>query len=105
MPISLDYPSTPQQLAEIGEWETLDTAPKDGTPIQVEIPGHGADNIIAWTSGFVDTEGRECSCWMFIEDQEPPSSWTDGICWVVNEDGVPSTLPTRWKPLPDYPKR
>lgn len=26
-------------------------------------------------------------------------TWTDGVCWDVNEDGVPSTKPTHWKPL------
>lgn len=81
------------------EWQPMETAPRDGTAIQAEIPGNGADNIIAWTPGFVTSGGDECSCWVIAEDQEPPSCWTDGVCWEVNADGVASVQPTRWKPL------
>lgn len=81
------------------DWQPIETAPRDGTPIQAEIPGNGSDNIIAWVGGYLDSDERECSCWVFVEDQEPPDDWTDGVCWEVNEDGVPSVKPTRWKPL------
>ena len=81
-------------------WQPIETAPRDGTPIQAEIPGHGADNIIAWECGFVDDDERNCCTWVFVhEEQEPPGSWTDGVCWAVNEDGLPSVQPTRWKPI------
>lgn len=81
----------------MSDWQSMETAPRNGTPIQVEIPGNGSDNIVAWTPGFVDTSGNDCSCWMFVEDQEPPPCWTDGVCWERNEDGKPSVQPTRWK--------
>ncbi|KAB2918508.1 MAG: hypothetical protein F9K29_08045 [Hyphomicrobiaceae bacterium] len=81
------------------DWQSMETAPRDGTAIQAEIPGHGSDNIIAWMSGFADINGDDCSCWVFVEDQEPPSCWTDGVCWERNEDGERSVQPTRWKPL------
>lgn len=29
-------------------WQPMETAPKDGAPIQAKIPGHGSDNIIQW---------------------------------------------------------
>lgn len=82
------------------DWQDISTAPRDGTAIQAEIPGNGSDNIIAWWDGFLTTDGEDCSCWVFVEDQEPPDCWNDGVCWEVNEDGVPSVKPTRWKPLP-----
>ena len=82
-------------------WQDIKTAPRDGTEIQAEIPGHGSDNIIAWTSGLVDSNDNPCGGWSFMEDQEPPSCWTDGTCWDVNEDGVASVRPTRWKALPE----
>lgn len=83
----------------MSEWQSMDTAPRDGTPIQAEIPGHGSDNIIAWVNGYYDSDGLDCSCWAFVEDQEPPPCWTDGVCWDINEDEVASVKPTRWKPL------
>ena len=84
----------------MSEWQTMDKAPKDGTAIQARIPGHGSDNIIAWTDGLLNSENEPCGGWQFVEDQEPPDDWTDGICWTVNEDGMQSTHPTAWKPLP-----
>lgn len=82
------------------QWQPIDTAPKDGTAIQARIPGNGGDNIIAWEDGLLNSENEYCGGWAFVEDQEPPDDWTDGICWAVNEDGNPSTQPTEWKPLP-----
>jgi hypothetical protein len=84
----------------MSEWQSIETAPKDGTPFQAKIPRHGSDNIIAWQGGLLDTDNRSCGGWTFVEDQEPPDSWTDGICWAVNEDGEPSVQPTHWKHLP-----
>lgn len=82
------------------DWQDIRTAPRDGTSIQAEIPGNGSDNIIAWlTDAYYDSDGRPCGGWTFMEDQEPPPCWTDGVCWDVNEDGKPSVKPTRWKPL------
>jgi len=81
------------------EWQPMETAPLD-REIQARIPGHGSDNVIAWENGFLDSHGRDCGCWVFTRDQEPPDSWTDGICWEVNEDGEPSVQPESWKELP-----
>lgn len=84
----------------MSDWQPISTAPRDGTWIQAEIPGHGADNVIGFEVGLLNSEGHECGAWCFVTEQEPPDCWTDGYCWEVNEDGVPSVLPTRWKPLP-----
>lgn len=82
------------------EWRPIESAPKNGTAIQAKIPGHGSDNIIAWLNGLVGEHGEDCGGWSFVEEQEPPDNWTDGICWARNEDGEESTKPTHWKPLP-----
>lgn len=81
-------------------WQTIDSAPRDGSSFQAKIPGHGSDNVIAWVDGYMDSESKNCCCWAFVSDQEPPGDWTDGVCWEKNEDGVPSIKPTHWKPLP-----
>ena len=79
------------------EWSPIDTAPKDGRPVQAKIPGHGSDNIIAWISGLLNADGEDCGAWAFVEDQEPPDCWTDGICWDANDVGQSSIKPTHWK--------
>lgn len=84
------------------DWQPIETAPKDGTHIQAEIPGEGSDFIIAWDDGYTDADGYGCGCWVIAADQEPPSCWTDGVCWESNEDEKPSKKPTRWR-LPEPP--
>ena len=39
-----------------------------------------------------------CWAWATAEEYEPatPPCWTDGICWGVNEDDVPSAQPAHW---------
>lgn len=83
----------------MNDWRDIATAPIDGTPIQAKIPGHGSDNIIAWHDGFLDDNENDCGCWCFIEDQEPPDCWTDGVCWKTNEAGEKSVQPTHWKTI------
>ena len=80
-------------------WYPMHTAPRDGTAIQARIPGNGDDNIIVWTDGLLDDNEQPCGGWQFASEQEPPACWTDGVCWAVNEDGVPSVQPTGWKEI------
>lgn len=87
----------------MADWQPMRLAPRDGTRIQADIPGHGVDNIIAWFGGLMNEDNEDCGGWHYMEDREPPDSWTDGICWARNEDGVPSVKPTRWKHLPKLP--
>lgn len=81
----------------------MENAPRDGTPIQAKIPGHGSDNIIAWGGGLMDSDGETCGGWLFFGENEPPECWTDGVCWAVNADGKPSVQPTHWK-FPNPPE-
>lgn len=42
--------------------------------------------------------GDDEDCWAWVADADAaPASWTDGVCWAVNEDGVPSERPTGWR--------
>lgn len=84
--------------APANPWRPIATAPRDGTAIQARIPGHGEDNVIAWI--FIEWEEAPIGTWQFVEDQEPPDCWTDGICWRSNDMGQPSVRPTHWKRLP-----
>ena len=88
----------------MAEWNAdMDAAPRDGTPIQARIVGYGSDNIIAWQEGFIDTSGEPCGCWVYLEG-EPPDCWSDGVCWELNEDELPSAPPVAWKfPSPPEP--
>lgn len=87
------------------DWQQIDTAPKDGTWIQVRIPGHGSDNVVAWINGLLDSNDNDCGGWTFMTEQEPPDTWTDGVCWEVNEDGAQSAQPTEWKHLPEEARK
>lgn len=82
------------------EWKPIKSAPRNGTSIQAKIPGHGSDNVIAWSGGLLDDDGKDCGGWNWMAESEPPASWTDGVCWANNEDDEPSVLPTHWKRLP-----
>lgn len=92
------------ETAAMSKWQPIETAPRDGTAIQARIPWHGDDNIIAWTGGLVDSHDEDAGGWYFLEDQEPPDCWTDGICWASNEDGFQSIEPTHWRPLEEPPR-
>ena len=85
-----------------GGWRPIESAPLDGSDIQARIPGNGSDNVIAWQDdAFRNGSNEPCGGWAFTTEQEPPECWTDGVCWSVNEGGVPSVQPTHWKPLPE----
>lgn len=82
------------------DWQSMETAPMDGTAFQARVPGHGSDFIIARVDGLLGMDGEDCSSWAVVEDQEPPDDWCDGVCWASNSEGNPSTPPDAWKPLP-----
>lgn len=84
-------------------WQDIATAPRDGTEIQVRIPGHGEDNVVAWVEELLNSWDEYCGAWAFTREQEPPESWSDGYCWAVNDEGCPSEQPTHWLPLPPAP--
>jgi hypothetical protein len=81
-------------------WRPIETAPKDGTPIQARIDGYGGDNIIAWSWGLRDSDDQDCGGWEYLTG-EPPQCWTDGVCWESNENRERSAQPTHWR-VPDH---
>jgi hypothetical protein len=74
----------------------MDAAPVD-RPIQARIPGYGDDNIIEWHPNLLDSDGKDCGGWSYIDGPECPECWHDGICWEINERGDRSVHPTHWK--------
>lgn len=52
-------------------WRTMDDAPRDGTPVDLFIPGRGRFCDVEWGE---DSEGIEC--------------------WVVEDDNVPTNIET-----------
>ena len=85
------------QLLDEREWRTMESAPRDGTRIEVKIPAD--KTIVAWQRGYLDANGSDCGCWTWVDGPEP-DDWTDGVCWTANADGVSSTFPIGWRPLP-----
>jgi len=41
---------------------------------------------------------EDCWGWAAADEDAAPPSWTDGVCWAVNADMVPSERPTGWRP-------
>lgn len=96
----MTIPPEAQKLLDAAQWQPMSSAPHDGTEIQARIPGHGSDNVIAWTDTLMNSDEEPCGGWQFTRDQEPPECWSAGICWESNEDEIQSVQPTEWKPLP-----
>lgn len=89
--------STPQS------WQDIETAPKDGaTPLRLKT-ADGMEFNATYEWGFCNSDNEDCWCWV-ADDDNHPDDWTDGVCWAVNEDLKPSTLPIRWMPLPEPPE-
>lgn len=72
----------------MGNWQPIDTAPKDGTEILVFVPP------AKWSGGYVRSV-------MWVED-------SDHSCWCVEDNKLgPFALrggsPTHWMQLPEPP--
>lgn len=70
------------------EWQPIETAPKDGTPI---IVGNSAGPWVA----------RYCA--VFQSGYRPENPWQ---CMMLNRWHMPrhaSSVPTHWMPLPEPP--
>lgn len=68
----------PQQWPAM--WLPMEYAPKDGTTIQVEIPGNGSDNIVEW----IDGRGPLARCWR-AELQHQGRKISLGAYWIAEE--------------------
>lgn len=84
-----------------GDWRPLKDAPRNSEPIAV-LTAQGAVVKAFWGA---DVEGEKgpCVAWAACDENQHPPSWTDGVCWSVNEDGVASDPPILWCPLGALP--
>lgn len=46
--------------------------------------------IAAYSFGFLNSDDKDCWCWVAMDGDDAPDCWTGGVCWEVNEDDVPS---------------
>lgn len=72
----------------MSEWQPIETAPKDGTPLLIFSPDSIKPNVFIciWTD------------WTDENDTVIEGNWTD----LGNEQEFGAT-PTHWQPLPDPP--
>ena len=68
------------QGAVVQQWQTMDSAPKDGTSVLVNV-------------------GIGISIGEYLKGFHP---WNDGAWWI--EGGQTTGVPTHWQPLPAAPK-
>lgn len=69
----------------MSEWKPIETAPKDGTPIDLFITRRWTDYV--WDA---EVEG-----WTFAQDIN--NDWQDRRTW-------PASFPTHWMPIPLPPQ-
>ena len=75
--------------AQVTEWKTIDSAPRDGTRVDLWVPGIGRVTDAAWQKAdHVPLYGWHHQAWY---DPEWPE---DGREWVE---------PTHWMPIPEPP--
>lgn len=84
------------------QWRPIETAPMDGTQVILLTPDRSSFPA-QYMPGFLDGDGNDCWGWVAMSDLHP-DDWSDGVCWDVNEDGLPSQKPTSWMPLPPPPE-
>lgn len=77
-----------------GTWQDISTAPRDGTHVAI-LTKRGSLVLALW---WPVEEGLDA--WQAVEEGECPPSWTDGICWGLNDDEEPSDPPRLWTALP-----
>lgn len=84
------------------EWQPIDTAPKDGTTIDLWIMTQwGSFRLPDCKWGVSDWHRAGEEGWIFErrDDSEPHrDAWND-VCYVYGEEN-----PTHWMPLPEPPK-
>lgn len=82
-------------------WRTIESAPRDGSKVWLRLAS-GYELPATWMDGFENHQG-ECGAWCAWSENMIPPSWTDAVCWGVNEAGVPSDQPVAWMPPPPEP--
>lgn len=84
----------------MSEWQPIETAPAE-TCVKVRLES-GGTLLASLHFGNVENKDGMCWAWQTECEDDCPDSWTDGYCWAVNEDGVPSDQPTHWMPPPTH---
>jgi hypothetical protein len=78
----------------MSEWQSMSTAPKDGTPVLVAYLHEDGDKYVTIAS------------WVEVYDPVPwhdEEAYTsdDLSAWVERGEEIPYGEPTHWMPLPD----
>lgn len=89
------------EAAEKAAWRSISEA----------LPGTKAlvrrgDNFTVFAAALdadVENDAGSCTAWRALSNIVFPPDWSAGTCWEINEDGVQSTKPTHFRPLPKGP--
>ena len=88
-------------MSDQHEWPPMATAPRDGSMIWLRLAS-GYELPAVWMHGFETEDGEgQTGAWCAWSENMIPPSWTDAVCWEVNEAGEPSDQPIAWRLPPD----
>lgn len=78
-------------------WHLIESAPHDGTKIQIKT--HGGYELDAYYDalGSMDENEDVCGQWVAAKEDIHPECWTDGACWAINADYKCSDQPQYWR--------
>lgn len=76
----------------------IETAPRDGTIFNAVTKG-GYSLRVKREAGFLTDNNENCGgCWVAEDEGDHPDCWTDGVCWMLNENYLPSDPLVSWSP-------
>lgn len=87
-----------EDMTPADAWRPIESAPRDGTLVWLRL-ARGYELPATWMRGF-ETEAGECGAWCAWSENMIPPSWTDAVCWLINEAGERSDQPVGWLPAP-----
>ena len=89
-------------MDEMSEWQPIETAPYE-VAVEVKLDSGKEMEAALMQHWVMDSDNLHCDQWVATGDTFPPC-WTDGACWSVNEDGVPSDHPVMWRDTQEPPE-
>jgi len=77
-------------------WRPMWLTPPD-RPVLLRTKSRPQGFVAERGGPFPGEDDEDCCAWVAADREAAPPSWTDSVCWAVNEDCEPSERPTGWR--------